>query len=215
MKDIYKTIHKFGEDYFIEKKSKFIGYAKSIESEEEAIDFIEEIKLKHKDATHNVYAYVVGENSNIQRYNDDGEPSGTAGIPILELIKKEDLRNIVIVVTRYFGGIKLGAGGLVRAYLNGAKIALNNALIVDKVLYEKNKIRFDYTFNGKMENIINNSKFFIEDTSYDDAVNMIILSKKGELEELKNLLMDITNGEVYIMRLEDEYLSFKDDKLIK
>lgn len=215
MKDIYKTIHRFGEDYFIEKKSRFIGYAKSIESEQEAIHFIEKIKIKHKDATHNVYAYAVGENSNIQRYNDDGEPSGTAGIPILEVIKKEDVRNVVIVVTRYFGGTKLGAGGLVRAYVNGAKIALNDALIVEKILYEKIKVRFDYTFNGKMQNIISNSKFFIEDTSYDDAVNMMILSKKGELDELKNLLMDITSGEGKITKLGEEYLSFKDNKLVK
>ena len=103
----YKTLHKFGVDEYIVEKSTFIGYAKPIKTEEEAIEFINEIKKKHKDATHNVWAYTVGENMNIQRYSDDGEPQGTAGIPTLEVIKKEDLRDVVVVVTRYFGGIKL------------------------------------------------------------------------------------------------------------
>lgn len=104
----YRTTFSYGEDEVIINKSRFIGYSMPINDEEEALDFIETIQQKHRDATHNVYAYVVGENSNIQRFSDDGEPSGTAGIPVLEVIKKEDLRNIVIVVTRYFGGIKLG-----------------------------------------------------------------------------------------------------------
>src|SRR5699024_1381521 len=101
MDNIYKTIYKYGEDEIIINKSRFIGYAMPIQSEEEALDFIEKIKTKHRDATHNVYAYVVGKNSNIQRFSDDGEPSGTAGVPALEVIKKEELRNVVVVVTRY------------------------------------------------------------------------------------------------------------------
>jgi len=215
MKDIFKTIHKFGEDYFLERKSKFIGYAKPIESEEEALQFIEQIRTKHKDATHNVYAYVIGENNNIQRYSDDGEPSGTAGIPILEVIKKEDLRNTVAVVTRYFGGIKLGAGGLVRAYTHGAKIALESASIIEKIIYKKIKVRFDYTFNGKIENVINNSSYVIDDIIYDDSVNMILLSRKEKLEDLKGLLLDITSGDAIITELGEQYLSFKNKKLIK
>ena len=111
----YKTLHEFGMDEIIIEKSTFIGYAKPIKTEEEAIEFVNEIKKKHKDATHNVWAYTVGKTMNIQRYSDDGEPQGTAGIPTLEVIKKEDLRDVVVVVTRYFGGVKLGAGGLVRA----------------------------------------------------------------------------------------------------
>jgi len=129
MKQNYRTIHEYGVHEIIINKSRFIGYAKPVESEEDAIKFIEEIKFKHKDATHNVLAYVIGQNNNIQRYSDDGEPSGTAGIPILEVLKKENLRNVVVVVTRYYGGVKLGTGGLVRAYIKGAKIALEASKI--------------------------------------------------------------------------------------
>src|SRR5699024_4890875 len=121
-------------DEIIINKSRFIGYASPVESEKSAQEFIDTIKQKHKDATHNVFAYIIGQNKNIQRYSDDGEPSGTAGIPILEMMKKEDLTDTVIVVTRYFGGIKLGAGGLVRAYIKGAKCGLESANIVEKVL---------------------------------------------------------------------------------
>ena len=128
----YKTLAKAGSDEIIIEKSRFIGYCAPVSSEEEALEFIEKIKKKHYDATHNVFAYVVGLDNNIQRYNDDGEPSGTAGVPILEVIKKEDLRNVVIVVTRYFGGIKLGTGGLIRAYTKGAKIALDAGIIIKK-----------------------------------------------------------------------------------
>ena len=111
----YKTIHREGIDTYIISKSKFIAYAKPINSEEEAIEFIDEISHMNSDATHNVYAYVFGENSIIQRYSDNGEPSGTAGIPTLNVIKQENLRNVCVVVTRYFGGIKLGSGVLIRA----------------------------------------------------------------------------------------------------
>jgi uncharacterized YigZ family protein len=122
--DEYKTLLKAGNDEIIIERSRFIGYAAPVSSEEEAMEFIDKIKNQHKDATHNVTAYVVGLHNEVQRYNDDGEPAGTAGVPILEVLKKEDLRNTVVVVTRYFGGIKLGAGGLIRAYTRGAKIAV-------------------------------------------------------------------------------------------
>ena len=129
----YKTLHEYGKDEYIVEKSVFIGHAKPVTSEEEARAFIDEMKAKYKDATHNVWAYTIGQSMNIQRYSDDGEPQGTAGIPTLELIKKEDLRDVVVVVTRYFGGVKLGAGGLVRAYTKGAKIGLEAAKIKCKI----------------------------------------------------------------------------------
>ena len=150
----YKTLHSFGSDEYIVEKSTFIGYAKPIKSEEEAVEFINEIKKKHKDATHNVWAYTVGETMNIQRYSDDGEPQGTAGIPTLEVIKKEDLRDVVVVVTRYFGGIKLGAGGLVRAYTKGAKVGIEAAQIIEKVKYKEVGITIDYNQIGKVQNEI-------------------------------------------------------------
>lgn len=211
----YRTIHSFGSDEIIITKSKFIGYAKPISSEDEAIAFIQEIKSKHKDATHNVYAYVYGETNNIQRYSDDGEPSGTAGIPVLEVIKKEDLRNVVVVVTRYFGGIKLGAGGLVRAYTKGAKIGLDAGLIVDKVLFKKIKVRIDYTLYGKVENELLRLEYIINDIIYDDAVNIIILCEMENVDDLITLLTELTSSRMTYEELGEEYYSVKDNNLIK
>lgn len=129
----YITVKDFGEDRFEEKKSEFIGYAKRVENEEEAKAFINEIKNMHKQARHNCSAYIIGKDMNIQRYSDDGEPQGTAGIPILEVMKKSRVTDCAVVVTRYFGGILLGAGGLTRAYTKGASIAIKSAGVVEKV----------------------------------------------------------------------------------
>lgn len=211
----YRTIHSFGSDEVIINKSRFIGYSKPISSEDDAIAFIQEIKSKHKDATHNVYAYVFGENNNIQRYSDDGEPSGTAGIPVLEVIKKEDLRNVVVVVTRYFGGIKLGTGGLVRAYTKGAKIGLEAGLIVDKVLYKKIKFRIDYTLYGKVENELLRLEYIISDVIYDDAVNLIILCETENTANLINLLTELTSSRMTYEEIDEGYYSVKDNNIVK
>ena len=173
----YKTLHEFGMDEIIIEKSTFIGYAKPIKTEEEAIEFVNEIKKKHKDATHNVWAYTVGKTMNIQRYSDDGEPQGTAGIPTLEVIKKEDLRDVVVVVTRYFGGVKLGAGGLVRAYTKGAKIGIDAAKVIEKVMYKEVRIKIDYNQLGKVQNEIMNMNYFVKDTIYEDNVEIIVYSR--------------------------------------
>lgn len=175
----YKTLYKENSQEIIIDKSTFIGYAKPITTEEEAIEFIEKIKTKHKDASHNVWAYTVGENMNIQRYSDDGEPQGTAGIPTLEVIKKEDLRNVVIVVTRYFGGIKLGAGGLVRAYTKGTKAGIESAEIIEKVIYNEISIKIDYTLLGRVQNEILNSNYLIKEIIYEENVHLIVFSKKN------------------------------------
>lgn len=208
----YKTILKYGEDETIINKSRFIGYAKPIETEEEALEFIEDIKIKHKDATHNVYAYVVGDNSNIQRFNDDGEPSGTAGIPALEVIKKENLRNIVVVVTRYFGGTKLGAGGLIRAYTKAAKIGIEAGIIVDMILHEKLKVRIDYTSYGKIENYIVNEKYKIDKSVYDDKVNIFLYVKTKKKDEFCNIIKNLTSGEAIIENIDKEYIPIKRKK---
>lgn len=211
---MYKTLHEFGVDEIIIEKSTFIGYAKPISTEEEAVEFINEIKKKHKDATHNVWAYTVGQNMNIQRYSDDGEPQGTAGIPTLEVIKKEDLRDVVVVVTRYFGGIKLGAGGLVRAYTKGAKIGLEAAKIIEKVNYQEVKIKIDYNQLGKVQNEIMNMGYFIKDTIYEDNVEIIVYSKQDKLEEIINKITDITSATANIVLGEEFYLSEKDGHII-
>lgn len=210
----YKTLHKFGSDEYIVEKSTFIGYAKPINTEQEAIDFVNEIKKKHKDATHNVWAYTVGENMNIQRYSDDGEPQGTAGIPTLEVIKKEDLRDVVVVVTRYFGGIKLGAGGLVRAYTKGAKIGIEAGIVIEKVKYTEVRIKIEYTQLGKIQNEIMNLGFTVKDTVYSEDVEIIVYSRVKDVQSLTERMIDITSGTADVSLGDEYYLSEKDGELI-
>lgn len=211
----YKTIFKYGESEIIINKSRFIGYAKPVEDEEEALKFIEEISTKHRDATHNVYAYALGQNSNIQRFSDDGEPSGTAGIPALEVIKKENLRNVVVVITRYFGGIKLGAGGLIRAYTKGAKIGIEAGIIVDMILHKKIKIRIDYTSYGKVENYILSEDYILDESVYDDKVNIFILVNEKMEDEFISMITDLTSGEAIFKNIGEEYIPVKNNKILR
>ncbi|MCT4584855.1 MAG: YigZ family protein [Peptostreptococcaceae bacterium] len=210
----YNTVHEFGQDEIIIEKSRFIGYAKPVKTEDEARSFIDEIKKKHKDATHNVWAYTIGLDMNIQRYSDDGEPSGTAGIPSLEVIKKEDLRDVVVVVTRYFGGTKLGAGGLVRAYTKGAKIGLEAANIVQKKMFREIKINTDYTNMGKIQNFLMNKDYYIKDTIFEDKVCIIVYCELEQVKSLISKLIDLTNAKVDIIENEEFYISCKNDELI-
>lgn len=206
MKDIYRTVKEYGQDETIINKSKFIGYVSPIDSEEGALEFIEMIKTKHKDATHNVYAYVYGEDSNVQRFSDDGEPSGTAGIPVLEVIKKEDLRNVVVVVTRYFGGIKLGGGGLIRAYTKSAKIGLEAGQIVDMTIHTKLSINIDYTILGKFENFLSNSGYKAENMTYKENVGIQIYVMKSKLDDFIKDVMNLTNGTAEVISLDEKHL---------
>ena len=180
----YRTILREATDEIIIEKSRFIAYAKPVESEEEAIAFIASIKKKHKDATHNVPAYLIGEQNEIQRYNDDGEPSGTAGVPILEMMKKEDLKNLVVVVTRYFGGIKLGTGGLVRAYTKSAKMAIDASQIIFKSKLTQLIFRVDYNLLGKIEYEIEKNNFIIYSKSYMDYVEIVLLVEDESITEI-------------------------------
>lgn len=211
----YRTVFSYGEAEFIINKSRFIGYANHIKTEEEALDFIEEISTKHRDATHNVYAYVVGENSNIQRFSDDGEPSGTAGIPALEVIKKEDLRNIVVVVTRYFGGIHLGAGGLIRAYTKGAKIGLDAAKIVDMVVHQELGIKVDYNLYGKIENFLLANEYIVDEVTFDTSVNISIFVDREELDRFIKTITDLSSGNIEIKKLDLVHLPILDGKRLK
>lgn len=214
MDKIYKTIYKYGEDEIIINKSRFIGYSKPIDSEEEALEFIEEIKTKNRDATHNVYAYVVGENNGIQRFSDDGEPSGTAGIPALEVIKKEDLRNVVVVITRYFGGVKLGTGGLIRAYTKGAKIGLDAGIIIEMILHTRVKIRIDYTLYGKIENYLLNGEYIVDETLFDDAVNIYVYIEEFNIDDFYSIITDLTNGSAIIEELEEKFIPIRNGKIL-
>ncbi len=216
MKDLeYKTIYRAGEDEIIINKSKFIGYSKPVESEEDAVAFIEEIRKKHHDATHNVWAYVIGKDSRIQRFSDDGEPSGTAGIPMLEVIKKEGIVDAVVVGTRYFGGVKLGAGGLIRAYTKSAKIGLDAGIIVDMVLNKIIKVRLDYTLYGAFENFLMTNKYIIKDSVFDDAVNIEIYVEAKDMENFTGKIIDLTNNNAEIKEVGEEYIPIKDGKIVK
>ena len=151
---------------------------------------------------------------NIQRYSDDGEPQGTAGIPTLEVIKKEDLRDVVVVVTRYFGGIKLGAGGLVRAYTKGAKVGIEAGIVIEKVKYTEVKIKIEYTQLGRIQNEIMNLGFKVKDTIYSEDVELIVYARNEEAQSLVDRMIDITSGTADVSLGEEYYLSEKDGQLI-
>jgi uncharacterized YigZ family protein len=211
---VYKSIHCYGRDEIIINKSKFICSVLPINNEDEAVEFIEKIKKEFKDASHNVFAYVVGQNSNIQRFTDDGEPSGTAGMPILNVINQENLKNVVVVVTRYFGGILLGAGGLVRAYSKSAKIGLEKGLIVDKNLHHEIFVKIEYTMLGKIENELNKNNFAIKDKKYGENVDIIVLVSDEEVERLNDLINEVTNGKADIVMGESSYYSIDEQGFI-
>ena len=206
----YITVKKTTSDSFEEKKSEFIGYIKRVTTEEEAKEFVAEMKSKHKDARHNCWAYIIGQNKNIQRYSDDGEPQGTAGIPILEVIKKNDLTDCAVVVTRYFGGILLGASGLTRAYTKGAVIAINAAGTVKKVLGLRVCIDVDYDLYGKIQYLCGENNWHIEDTEFTDKVKIYILAEKSESENIKSQITESTNGKANIT-FDKENIYFKED----
>ncbi|BCJ87749.1 YigZ family protein [Effusibacillus dendaii] len=210
----YKTIKGYGEDMLTIKKSRFISYAQPVETEEAAISFIESIQKKHWDATHNCYAYQIGPHDEIQRSNDDGEPSGTAGKPILEVIKKEGLKNVAIVVTRYFGGIMLGSGGLVRAYGQAATAGLRAAGIVTRSRFQSFAVKIDYTWLGKLENELLQQGYFIVNTEYTDLVCLTVLVPANETEHFRTLVTNATHGQASLQEGEVVYATIQDGKVI-
>lgn len=200
----YKTVEKEASDFFIEKKSKFIGYAKPVKTQEEAVEFISEIKSKHWDATHNVYAYVLREN-NIQRYSDDGEPSGTAGVPVLDVMLKESLVDVCVVATRYFGGTLLGAGGLVRAYSHTSKIALEAAGIITMAQCSVMSAEVDYSFYDRLNILLSDFSAVILDTSFSDKVCVEFSVKENIVDSLIAKLIDVSNGKYALKFLRSEF----------
>ncbi|MGG0937302.1 YigZ family protein [Brevibacillus centrosporus] len=202
----YKTVAGYGEDMIVIERSRFIGYAQRVTTEEEATAFIAMIKKKHWDATHNCSAFVIGENDQIQRSSDDGEPSGTAGKPILECIKKNGVKDTAVVVTRYFGGIKLGAGGLVRAYTAGTVTALKAAKIVVHTLHQKISVNVDYHWWGKVENELRLTDQRVVGTDYTDRVTAHVLIPDGLQDDFIAGMVDLTNGQAKIERGEKEYV---------
>lgn len=189
----YFTITQPATNSFIEKKSEFIGYIAPVKTNDEAVAFINSIKAQHRKARHNVYAYILRED-NISRYSDDGEPQGTAGVPILEVLQKRGLTDVCLVVTRYFGGILLGGGGLLRAYSHAASIACDAAQIMDMRLCHRLKIETDYNLYGKINYILPNFNIITVNSDFADTVTLEILVMSERLDALKKELTEVTNG---------------------
>ncbi len=206
----YRTVKQESRDEFIEKKSTFIGHIKRVQNEEEAKIFINKIKSDHREARHNVYAYIIGENLGIQRYSDDGEPQGTGGIPVLEVIKKAEITDVCVVVTRYFGGILLGAGGLTRAYTKGASIAIKASGIVEKVRAARVIIEIDYELLGKLQYLIDQKGWFLEGIDYGERVILKLVGEEKSNKELIEEVRALSKGKA-ICNVEDYGLYFKDE----
>lgn len=190
----YRTAAKYCEVEQIIEKSRFIGYIRPVENREEAEAFISEIRTLHRSATHNVPAYVIGEKSELKWASDDKEPSGTAGAPILHMLEGENITNVVIVVTRYFGGIKLGTGGLARAYGGTARMALDAAGIAEVKEMDLLSFSLDYTYYGKLQNSEKDGLFAIIDAVFEENVKLTLQCDPESSESVKRMLSEMTGG---------------------
>ncbi len=200
----YKTVLNEAQGEFVEKRSRFIGYCKPVKTEQEAIDFINEKRSQHWNATHNVYAYSLRE-GNIKRYTDDGEPSGTAGMPMLDVITKNEIYDVCIVVTRYFGGVLLGTGGLVRAYSQGAKVALEAGHVIMMQNCLMCTAKCTYNQYGKVSSLIMEIGAVVDDTVYEADVLIKFHIKPELLTQLNKKLADATAGEVCAEQESEQY----------
>ncbi len=205
MTESYINLLRGGVGEIVEKKSRFIGQIRPVTSEEEAYAFIEEVKKKHYDARHNCFAFSVGVDMPLLRFSDDGEPQGTAGKPILEVITSSEIHNICIVVTRYFGGTLLGTGGLVRAYTDASKAALLNCETKLIELLIPTEIRTNYTDMGKIQYILGNHEVKILDTIYADDVLMKVNLRKSEAEGIIKEITDATSARAGIETFDEIY----------
>ncbi|AZV45284.1 hypothetical protein BAOM_4706 [Peribacillus asahii] len=208
----YLTVQHRGEHEIVIERSRFIAHVARTETEEEAQTFIAEIKKKHKDATHNCSAYLIGERNEIQKALDDGEPSGTAGVPILEVLKKKNLKDTTVVVTRYFGGIKLGAGGLIRAYSKSTSEGIEATGIVERKLMRVVSTKVDYTWLGKLENELRASIYTIKEIEYLDQVIIHIFAEEEKKQDYIDWMTELTNGQAIIQEGDILYLEQKISK---
>ena len=196
---LYRSVYQNGEAEYVIEKSRFIAHVSPVETPEEARLFIADIKEKYKDATHNVPAFVCGAGSEHQWASDDGEPQGTSGMPVLKLITAEGLTNLAIVITRYFGGIKLGTGGLARAYTHAAKLGIEAAGICDVKESALLKYSFDYTYLSKITNYAAERGYDIGDIEYTDTVSAVISCPDEDTERLKSAVSDMTSGRAVLI----------------
>ena len=198
----YRTLGQRASAEFVEKKSRFIGHACPVETEEEALAFLESIRREHRDATHNCYAYTVGQNMGIMRYSDDGEPGGTAGLPMMDVLQKRDVRNCCVVVTRYFGGVLLGAGGLVRAYTHGTAIALDAARVVVMEPSRHLLCEVAYPMWDRVQHWLKDQPVQVLSTEFTTAVTFTLAVRERDEAEVEAGLIRLTDSRVEIL-LED------------
>ena len=210
----YKTVHCGREAEIIEKKSRFIATVKPVKTEEEAIAFIESLKKKYWNATHNCFAYVIGERFQIQRCSDDGEPSGTAGKPMLDVLLGEEIHDTAVVVTRYFGGTLLGTGGLVRAYQSATKAGLEASTVITKMHGQKVAIQTDYTGLGKIQYILGQKGLTILNSEYTDKVVVEVLLPEEVIKQVVSEITEGTNGQAVINMLEECYFANVDGEMM-
>lgn len=206
LKNSYKTVLEESETLLVEKKSKFISHVKHVDSEEEALSYLAEIRSRYSDARHNVYAYVIDEN-NIFRYSDDGEPSGTAGMPVLDTIRKEGIVDVIAVITRYFGGTLLGTGGLVHAYGSSAKQGIEASKPIIKTLSDIVAVKTDYSLVGKMQYKIASGGYTLEDTVYESDVTFIISCPIDETQKMIDDITEFTNGTAKCSIIDKKYVN--------
>ena len=209
----YKTVYSGGEAEIVEKKSRFIATVLPVKSEEEALTFIEAMRKKYWNATHNCFAYVIGEHFQVQRCSDDGEPSGTAGKPMLDVLLGEEIHDVVVVVTRYFGGTLLGTGGLVRAYSGATKEGLLASKVIAKLYGKKYSIQTDYTGLGKIQYILGQRGLTVLDSVYTDKVELEVLLPVEEVKVVLEEITEGTNGQAVLEMKEECYFANIDGKM--
>ena len=214
MLEKYKVVYKGGQDEIIEKKSRFIATVAPVESEEEVLAFIEAMKKKYWDARHNCFAYVIGERGQLARCSDDGEPGGTAGKPMLDVLLGEEIRNIVVVVTRYFGGTLLGTGGLVRAYSAATKEGLANSTIITKYWGTKLLVNTDYNDIGKLQYLFGQREIPIMDAQYTEKVSFVVLIPVSRVEEIKKAVTEAVSGRAGMEEVEQLFYALIDGEYI-
>ena len=207
----YKTLLRAASDEFVVNKSRFIGYASPASTEAEALAFLDSIRQKHRDATHNCYAYTLGRNMGVMRYSDDGEPGGTAGLPMMEVIRQRMVCDCCVVVTRYFGGVLLGAGGLVRAYSHGCAIALDAAKIV--VMEETDRLLCEvaYPLWDRVQHLLRGLPVQLTDTEFTTAVTFTLLVRSRDSEAVQSELIRLTNGQAEILPEDTAFRAWEAD----
>ncbi len=204
----YKTIEGVHISEFEEEKSRFITTISHVESEEGALNFIDEVSQKYKDATHNCTAYIINQTPIVKRYSDNGEPQGSAGLPMLSVLEKEEVSNVAVVVTRYFGGKLLGKGGLIRAYSRGVSDSLESNVVYKRPFYVV-KLIHSYSLLGQIENYIIENKFMIIDKEFTDEVKIILYIKEEDFDKVKKELVDLTSNNINIEKTKTEMLFSK------